>query len=104
MTAPERMGLRMPRKTEDENPAPTTGQVFPRMLTLDQVQDVLNVKGSLVYALVRSGELPAGQFGGRGVWRVRESDLQAYIEAAFAKTAERIATGQIKDDDVTAED
>lgn len=28
----------------------------------------------------------------------------AYIEAAFAKTAERIAAGQIKDDDVTAED
>ncbi|MHA7224237.1 hypothetical protein ACX80S_18310 [Arthrobacter sp. RHLT1-20] len=28
----------------------------------------------------------------------------AYIEAAFAKTAERIVAGQIKDDDVTAED
>ncbi|MBE4720568.1 helix-turn-helix domain-containing protein [Pseudarthrobacter sp. AB1] len=96
----------MPRKTEDvnENPAPTTGQVFPRMLTLEQVQDVLNVKGSLVYALVRSGELPAGQFGGRGVWRVRESDLMAYIDAAFARTAERIASGQIPEDDVAAED
>lgn len=68
MTAPKRLGLGMPRKTENvnENPAPTTGQVFPRMLTLEQVQDALNVKGSLVYALVRSGELPAGQFGGRG--------------------------------------
>jgi excisionase family DNA binding protein len=88
----------------NENAAPTKGPVFPRMLTLEQVQEVLNVKGSLVYSLVRSGELPAGQFGGRGVWRVRESDLMAYIEAAFAKTAERIADGQIKDDDVTAED
>jgi excisionase family DNA binding protein len=96
----------MPKRTEDvnENAASTTGPVFPRMLTLEQVQEVLNVKGSLVYSLVRSGELPAGQFGGRGVWRVRESDLMAYIEAAFAKTAERIAAGQIKDDDVTAED
>ena len=96
----------MTKRTEqvNENAAPTTGPVFPRMLTLGQVQEVLNVKGSLVYSLVRSGELPAGQFGGRGVWRVRESDLMAYIDAAFAKTAERIAAGQIKDDDVTAED
>jgi excisionase family DNA binding protein len=96
----------MPKRTEDvnEEAAPTTGPVFPRMLTLEQVQEVLNVKGSLVYSLVRSGELPAGQFGGRGVWRVRESDLMAYIEATFAKTAERIAAGQIRDDDVTAED
>jgi excisionase family DNA binding protein len=95
----------MPKRTEDvtEVPARATGPVFPRMLTLEQVQEILNVKSALVYSLVRSGELPAGQFGGRGVWRVRESDLSAYIEAAFAKTAERIAAGQIKDDDVTAE-
>lgn len=96
----------MPKRTEglSEVPAPTTEPTFPRMLTLEQVQEILNVKSALVYSLVRSGELPAGQFGGRGVWRVRESDLAAYIDAAFAKTAERIAAGQIKDDDVTAED
>ena len=58
----------MPKRTEDvnEEPAPTTVPVFPRMLTLEQVQEVLNVKSALVYSLVRSGELPAGQFGGRG--------------------------------------
>lgn len=96
----------MPKRTGNlpEVPAPATGTGFPRMLTLEQVQEILNVKSALVYSLVRSGELPAGQFGGRGVWRVRESDLSSYIEAAFAKTAERIAAGQIKDDDVTAED
>ena len=96
----------MPKRTEDltEESATATGPMFTRMLTLEQVQEILNVKSALVYSLVRSGELPAGQFGGRGVWRVRESDLAAYIEAAFAKTAERIAAGQIKDDDVTAED
>jgi excisionase family DNA binding protein len=96
----------MPKRTEDLHgePALTAGPVFPRMLTLEQVQEILNVKSALVYSLVRSGELPAGQFGGRGVWRVRESDLAAYIDAAFAKTAERIAAGQIKDDDVAADD
>ncbi|WP_395858151.1 helix-turn-helix domain-containing protein [Arthrobacter oryzae] len=88
----------------NENAAPTRGPVFPRMLTLEQVQEILNVKSALVYSLVRSGELPAGQFGGRGVWRVRESDLAAYIDAAFVKTAERIAAGQIPEDDVTSED
>ena len=61
----------MPKGTEDMNKMPPAapGPVFPRMLTLEQVQAILNVKSSLVYALVRSGELPAGQFGGRGVWR-----------------------------------
>lgn len=96
----------MPKRTEDTNdmPGPTAGLVFPRMLTLEQVQEVLRVKSSLVYSLVRTGELPAGQFGGRGVWRVRESDLMAYIESTFAKTAERIAAGQIKEDDIDAND
>ncbi|RNL54326.1 DNA-binding protein [Arthrobacter oryzae] len=96
----------MTKRTEqvNENAAPTRGPVFPRMLTLEQVQEILNVKSALVYSLVRSGELPAGQFGGRGVWRVRESDLAAYIDAAFVKTAERIAAGQIPEDDVTSED
>ena len=37
-----------------------------RMLTLDQVEEVLNLGKPLVYALVRSGELRAAQFGGRG--------------------------------------
>ncbi|MDF9749646.1 hypothetical protein M2428_001083 [Arthrobacter sp. ES3-54] len=44
----------MPKQREDgkENPAPTTGPAFPRMLTLEQVQEILNVKGALVYSLV----------------------------------------------------
>jgi excisionase family DNA binding protein len=71
------------------------------MLTLEQVQEILNVKSSLVYALVRSGELPAGQFGGRGIWRVRESDLAAYIDDVYAKTVERIAAGQIPEDHIS---
>jgi excisionase family DNA binding protein len=88
----------------NDMPAAAGDPVFARMLTLDQIQEILNVRSSLVYALVRSGELPAGQFGGRGVWRVRESDLAAYIDAAFAKTAERIAAGQIPEEENTTED
>lgn len=36
------------------------------MLTLEQIQEILNVRSPLVYALVRSGELRAAQFGGPG--------------------------------------
>ncbi|SDP63503.1 hypothetical protein SAMN04487914_12221 [Arthrobacter sp. ok909] len=40
----------------------------------------------------------AAAFGG-----VRESDVAAYIEEAFAKTAERIATGQLPENNVADE-
>ncbi|MDP9696169.1 UNVERIFIED_ORG: excisionase family DNA binding protein [Arthrobacter globiformis] len=97
----------MPRKTDEPSLEPTpeqpalTGRVLPRMLSLEQVQEVLNMKAPLVYSLVRSGELKAAQFGGRGIWRVREDDLLAYIDAAYAKTAERIASGQIPEGETT---
>lgn len=88
----------MGKWTEEMNQAKVPGPVpFPRMLTLDEVQEVLNLGKPLVYALVKSGELRAAQFGGRGTWRVRQDDLEAYIEAAYEKTAERIALGQIPD-------
>ena len=47
---------------------------------------------------MRSGELRAAQFGGRNVWRVREDDLLAYIDAEYEKTAHRIAAGQIPEE------
>jgi excisionase family DNA binding protein len=95
----------MAKRTGDTDAptAPAAGVDLPRMLTLDQVKAVLNVNSPLVYALVRSGELRAAQFGGRGVWRVREDDLLAYIEAAYEKTAHRIVAGQILED-TTIED
>lgn len=90
----------MAKRIEEVNrtkvPAP---MVFPRMLSLEQVQEILNLGMPSVYALVKSGELPAAQFTGRNVWRVREDDLAAYIDAAYAKTAERVASGQIPDGD-----
>lgn len=99
----------MPKRTEEttaarEAPATPARPALSKMLSLEQVQEILNVKAPLVYALVRSGELRAAQFGGRGVWRVREDDLAAYIDAAFERTAERIASGQIPEGDVTPDD
>ena len=83
--------------TEDMNKhGARTSLPFPKMLTMDDVQEILNIGKPMVYTLVRSGELRAAQFGGRSVWRVREDDLEAYINAAYAKTAERIASGQLQ--------
>lgn len=77
----------------DPNTRPT-----PRFLTIEQVAEDLNVKASLVRALIRSGELRAFQVGGRGIWRIGARDLEEYISNAYIKTAERIAAGEIQED------
>jgi excisionase family DNA binding protein len=57
-----------------------------RFLTLADVADVLNVSAAQAYALVRSGELRAIKVGGRGQWRVAESDFEEYIQRMYAET------------------
>jgi len=94
----------MVKRTDDVNKVPAPGAVpFPKMLTLDEVQEILNLGKPLVYALVKSGELRAAQFGGRGIWRVRQDDLVTFIDAAYEKTAERIASGQIPEGDTPSD-
>ncbi len=58
-----------------------------RFLTLADVAEVLNISSSQTYALVRSGELPAIQVGGRGQWRVEARILEDYIADAYRKSA-----------------
>ena len=84
--------------TEPEKPR------FPRMLTLEQVQEILNLGVPATYALVRSGELRAAQFGTRRVWRVSEDDLADYLERAYKDTEERIAAGTIRVETLEGED
>lgn len=67
---------------------------MPRFLTLTDVGEILNISSAQTYALVRSGELPAIQIGGRGQWRVEQSKLEEYIAAAYEKTAESVNRGQ----------
>lgn len=69
----------------------------PRFLTLAQVAEELNVKQSLVQALIKTGELRAFQVGGRGLWRVGRQDVEDYINEAYLRTANRIAAGEITD-------
>ncbi len=70
----------------DDQTGPPAPGIQPRFLTLDQVAIYLNVSVPQVYSLVRSGALPAIKIGGRGVWRVDRSKLDAYIERLHEET------------------
>lgn len=63
----------------------------PRFLTLADVTEILNISAPQAYALVRSGELPAIQIGGRGVWRVEATELESYIQRMYEQTRARNA-------------
>ena len=65
------------------------GRVAPRFLTLADVQELLSISQVQAYSLVRSGDLPAIQVGGRNQWRVEASELEAYIQRQYAVTRER---------------
>lgn len=65
----------------------------PRFLTLTDVAETLNVSLSQVKALVRSGELQGVKLGGRGVWRVENVELEAYIQRMYTQTREAIRQG-----------
>lgn len=63
-----------------------------RFLTLADVAEQLAVSVAQVRTLVRSGELPAIQVGGRGQWRVEAAVLEDYIQRQYERTRERIAS------------
>lgn len=70
--------------------------VAQRFLTLVDVAEILNVSVSQTRAMVRSGELPAIQVGGRGQWRVERAVLEEYIAEAYRRSA--AATGSQEPD------
>ena len=65
-----------------------------RFLTLADVTEVLNISTPQAYALVRSGDLPAIQLGGRAIWRVEATELEAYIQRMYAQTRARIESDE----------
>jgi excisionase family DNA binding protein len=69
--------------TADELPS----KPGPRFLLLADVAEELSTSRAQVYALVRSGELPAIKVGGRGQWRVERVKLEEYIARAYIDTA-----------------
>ena len=74
-------------------PSTATGN-GPRFLQLADVAETLNISAAQVYALVRSGDLPAIKIGGRGQWRVEATELEAYIARMYDQTREFVQTHQ----------
>ena len=62
----------------------------PRFLQLADVAEVLNTSMAQVYALVRSGDLPAFKIGGRGQWRVETAELERFIARKYDETRELV--------------
>lgn len=62
-----------------------------RFLTLADVAEVLNVSASQAYALVRGGDLRGIKIGGRGQWRVEETELERFIAERYQETERFIA-------------
>jgi excisionase family DNA binding protein len=68
------------REHVDESP---DGIAVQRLLTADDVAAILDVPRSLIYALVRRGELPAIRVGERYV-RFRAEAIERWIEGREA--------------------
>lgn len=59
----------------------------PRFLTIADVAEQLAVSTGQIRTLIRTGELPAIQVGGRGEWRIEISVLEEYIQRQYAAAA-----------------
>jgi excisionase family DNA binding protein len=73
----------------------------PRFLTLTDVGQELSVSSSQMYALVKSGELPAIPVGGRGQWRVERVMLEEYIARLYEQAEKQ--RGKLEPEDLPAE-
>lgn len=71
----------------------------PRFITLADVADTLSISATQAYALVRTGELRAMKVGGRGQWRVETSELEDYIQRAYASTEKYLANNEAATED-----
>lgn len=64
-----------------------------RILTLADVARVLGITVPTARGLVRRGEIQGFQVGGRGMWRVEQSELDAYVQREKAIAASRRDAG-----------
>lgn len=69
-----------------------------RFMTLTDVAEELAVSQSQMYALVKSGDLPAIQVGGRGQWRVERVKLEEYIARMYEQAEKQ--RGKLKPEDM----
>jgi excisionase family DNA binding protein len=60
--------------------------VMKGLLTVAEVAEMLRVSTMTVYRLIRSGEIPAVRIGRS--YRIREPDLESYIESQIVETGD----------------
>lgn len=70
-----------------------------RFLRLDEVREELSISSYQAYVLVRSGDLPAIQVGGRGQRRIERSKLEEYIARMYEQTVKNLENPTAPDDD-----
>jgi hypothetical protein len=73
-----------------------------RFLMVEHVAQELNVGEPPIGVILKTGELRGIQVGGCGAWRIWIADLDAYIEGAHRRTAEKIARGDFFDVQIPA--
>ena len=52
---------------------------FEKYYTLTEIEAITNMGHTTLLLYVRDGILKAVKFGGKGKWRVSESDLKAFL-------------------------
>lgn len=72
-----------------------------KLLTLADAAEYLNTSSAQVYALVRSGDLPAMKMGGRGQWRIDPQRLREYIDRAHDETATWVKANPMSRDEAS---
>ncbi len=58
----------------------TEDEKMKKFLTVQEVQDLLEVSRGTIISWIRSGRLRAFKVGGGRLWRIRELDLKRFIE------------------------
>ena len=82
----------MPRlKSRSQPVTEAASQLTPRFYTLDDVAVLLATTLAQVYALVRTGDLPAIKIGGREHWRVEVIMLDQWIAEQYEVTRKYVA-------------
>jgi excisionase family DNA binding protein len=59
----------------------TLAEVQERWYTVQEIADRLRINPQTIRRWLRDGELRGHQFGGPAGWRVKESDLNAFLDA-----------------------
>ncbi len=61
-----------------------------RFLKVSDVCKVLAISTNQAYSLLGSGQLRGIQVGGRGIWRIEESELESYIQRMYQENDKRV--------------